>query len=64
MIKKKLYFVDSIVVYKDYTSVSSLLQKKKNGPRKQTFMGCLIYVTLHYSELGITLRNSQIQKNN
>ena len=29
MIKKKLYFVDSIVVYKDYTSVSSLRQKKK-----------------------------------
>ena len=38
--------------------------EKKNGPRKQTFMDCLIYVTLHYSELGITLRNSQIQKNN
>ena len=27
MIKKKTYFVDSIVVYKDYTSVSSLRQK-------------------------------------
>ena len=27
-------------------------------------MGCLIYVSMHYSELGITLRNSQIQKNN
>ena len=27
-------------------------------------MGCLIYVSVDYSELGITLRNSQIQKNN
>ena len=40
MIKKKLYFVDSIVVYKaDYTSVSSLRQKKKKWTKKTDFHG-------------------------
>ena len=38
MIKKKLYFVDSIVVYKDYASVSSLRQKKK-WTKKTDFHG-------------------------